>query len=88
MTWEVRVDRDAEWQLLKLDRPVQRRIIAYLRDRIAGTDNPRRLRKALRGPQKQLWRYRVGDYRLVCDIEDDAKTVLVLLIAHRREAYR
>lgn len=72
----------------RLDRPVQGRILAFLRDRIASLESPRRMGRALTGSRTGLWRYRVGDYRLVCRIEDQRVVVLVLAIAHRREAYR
>ncbi len=72
----------------RLDRQVQSRILAFLRSRIAGRENPRRLGRTLTGSRTGLWRYRVGDYRLVCRIEDQIVTVLVLAIAHRREVYR
>jgi mRNA interferase RelE/StbE len=55
---------------------------------VAARDDPRELGKALRGPLGELWRYRVGDYRIICDIRDGVLTILVLQIGNRREVYR
>jgi mRNA interferase RelE/StbE len=61
---------------------------AYLRERIATDADPRRFGKPLIGDKAGLWRYRVGDFRLVCRIEDERLVVLVLAVGHRREVYR
>jgi mRNA interferase RelE/StbE len=74
--------------LCSLDLQVRRRIVEYLRTRVAGGQDPRRFGKALRGERAGLWRYRVGDYRLICHIQDARAEVLVLAIGHRREIYR
>jgi mRNA interferase RelE/StbE len=57
-------------------------------ERVARSDDPRALGKALRGSLGDLWRYRVGDFRVLCDVQDGVLTVLVLQIGNRREAYR
>jgi mRNA interferase RelE/StbE len=88
LTWIVRASATAEKHLRQLDRQVQRRIVEYLRTRVAGDQDPRRFGKALRGERAGLWRYRVGDYRLICRIDDVRAEVLVLAIGHRREIYR
>lgn len=64
-TWRVEFDAVTRSDLLELDRVVQRRIVHFLRTRIAGADSPRRFGKPLRGPHPGLGRYRVGDYRLI-----------------------
>jgi len=74
--------------LSKLDRAVARRITDFLDFRLAQSEDPRRLGEALSGPLGQLWRYRVGDYRLLCELQDGRLTVLVVKIGHRREIYR
>ena len=61
--------------------------LRYLRDRIATVDDPRRFGKPLVAELAGLWRYRIGDLRLVCRIEDHRLTVLVVRVAHRREVY-
>lgn len=74
----------------KLDRETARRVVAKLRE-IEGLDDPRSMGKGGKGLTGQLaglWRYRVGDYRIICDIEGDVLVVLVLDVAHRSEAYR
>lgn len=69
------------------DGSTQRQILRYLRERIATNNPPRRFGKALTSDRVGLWRYRVGDYRLICRIEDDRLVVLVLAVGHRREVY-
>jgi mRNA interferase RelE/StbE len=63
-------------------------VLRYLRERIAGSGDPRRFGHALGGDRHGLWRCRVGDYRTVAAIEDDRFVVLVVTVAHRREVYR
>lgn len=88
MVWKVEFDGAALKDLKRLDQTAQRRIVRYLRERIATDDNPRRLGKALHGDKTGLWRYRIGDYRLLCRIEDRVLTVLVIAVGHRKEVYR
>jgi len=85
--WRVEFDRNAARDLRKLGAPAQQRILRYLRDRIATADDPRRFGHALTQDLKGLWRYRVGDYRIVASIEDDRFIVLVVTIGHQREVY-
>ena len=85
--WRVEFDRDAARDLRKLDTTTQRQILRYLRERIATADDPRRFGHALSHDLKGLWRYRVGDYRIVASIEDDRFIVLVVIVGHRREVY-
>ena len=86
--WRVEFDRAAVRDLRGLDLDAERRILRYLRERISGSTDPRRLGHALTGDRKGLWRYRVGDYRIVAAIEDDRFVVLVVAVGHRREVYR
>lgn len=71
-----------------MDRQAQRRIIAFLQERVAGGRIPRQFGKPLKGDRVGLWRYRIGNYRVVCQIQDERSTVVVLRIAHRKEVYR
>lgn len=87
MGWRVEFTDQAWRELRSLDHQVQRQIQKYLRERIAGEYDPRRFGKALTGNKLGLWRYRIGDYRLVCSIEEDRLIVLVLRTAHRKEVY-
>lgn len=86
--WQVEFDRAAVRDLRKLGAEAERLILRYLRERIAGAGDPRRFGHALTGDLKGLWRYRVGDYRIVAQVEDDRFVVLVVTIGHRREVYR
>jgi len=88
LAWTVKLSDDAKRKLSKLDKPVQKRIATFLQTRIQGAENPRNTGKALQGRLSGLWRYRVGDYRLLCRLEDDALIVLVIEIGHRKEVYR
>ncbi|MEN8243539.1 MAG: type II toxin-antitoxin system RelE/ParE family toxin [Thermodesulfobacteriota bacterium] len=88
MAWTVRISDLAEKQLHKLDRPVQRRILDWLFDRIEGCKNPRHFGEPLKGDYAGLWRYRVGSYRILCKIQDRKIRVLVLTVGHRREIYK
>ena len=86
--WRVEFDSDAARDFRKLGNPAQRAILKFLRDRIATHEDPRRFGKPLAGDLKGLWRYRIGDYRIVASIEEDRLIVLVLTVGHRREVYR
>ncbi len=88
MGWTIDYTETARQQLKKLDRNIARRILDTLEQRISIRDNPRELGKALGGSLGTLWRYRVGDYRVICDLEDSVTRILVLQIGHRREVYR
>lgn len=86
--WRVEFDRAAARDLRKLGVEAERRVLRYLRERVAGAQDPRSLGQALTGDRKGLWRYRVGDYRIVAAIEDGRFVVLVVTVGHRREVYR
>ena len=88
MAWAIDYTQTARNQLKKLDKAVAERILDYLDDRVAKQEDPRTLGKALTGPLGTLWRYRIGDYRVICEIQNRAVTILVIRIGHRREVYR
>lgn len=89
MVWRIEFDPDAARELKKLDRPVQIRILDFLKTRIAPLDNPRQLGEALAGAKLgNYWKYRVGDWRMVCDLQDQRIVVRVLRVGNRREVYR
>ncbi|QSR85699.1 type II toxin-antitoxin system RelE/ParE family toxin [Methylacidimicrobium sp. B4] len=89
MAWRVELSTLARKTLEKLDPPIARRILLFLHERVAPLDDPRGIGERLQGPRfGELWRYRVGDYRLIAKIEDGALRILVLLIGHRRNIYR
>lgn len=72
----------------KLDKPVQRRIISWLDEHIEGADNPRVWGKALEGEFGTLWRYRVGSYLIIADIQDNIFTVVVVEAGKRNDVYK
>lgn len=88
MTWSVEWDDAARRELRKLDRAIQQRILRFFRERIMIDADPRRFGKALQHELQGLWRYRIGDYRVICRIQDERITVLVLAVGHRRHIYR
>lgn len=88
MAWEIKLTKTAQKQLAKLGGAEALRITKFLRERIEPSDNPRISGKALTGPLGGLWRYRVGDYRIICEIDDGVLIVLVLEVGNRREVYR
>ena len=88
MAWQIEFAESAVRQLSGLDKATAKRIVRFLQGRIASSDNPRATGKALRGQYGDLWRYRVGDYRVICDIQDERLMVLVVKLGHRRQVYR
>jgi mRNA interferase RelE/StbE len=88
LTWTVEWDDRARRELRRLDRQTQRNILRYFSERIATEEDPKRFGRALQHELQGLWRYRIGDYRAICHIEDDHLIVLVLGIGHRRQVYR
>lgn len=87
--WTINYTDTASKQLRKLDRQLAQRILDFMDARIAGQSDPRSIGSALTGPTLgAFWRYRVGDCRIICDIQDRALCVLVVEIGHRSEIYR
>jgi mRNA interferase RelE/StbE len=88
LAWAIDYADTAKGQLRKLDKQTARRIVDFMDERVAGLEDPRRMGKALTGPLGTLWRYRVGDCRVICEIQDGALRVLVVQVGNRREIYR
>jgi mRNA interferase RelE/StbE len=88
LAWDVKFAEAALADLKTLDFPVQKRILRFARERLANAKDPRTLGDALHGDLSGYWRYRVGDYRLICDVRDKQIVIVVLQIGHRREIYR
>jgi mRNA interferase RelE/StbE len=88
LAWTIEYTNTAKGQLRKLDKQTARRIVDFMDERIAALDDPRSAGKALSGPLGAFWRYRVGDCRVICDIQDGALRVLVVQVGNRREVYR
>ena len=89
MAYKVEFDPDALQDLRRLDRPIQQRLVGFLKLRVAVLDNPRDIGEPLAGARLgNYWKYRVGDWRIICDIQDARIVVRVLRIGNRREVYR
>ncbi|AHF97245.1 translation repressor RelE [Desulfurella acetivorans A63] len=89
MAWAIKFEESAKKELASLDKQTAKRIITFLKERIALSDNPRKLGKTLKGSKLgDFYRYRVGNYRIICAIEDDNLLVIVIRVAYRKEVYR
>ena len=89
MAWTINYTESALRQLKKLDQSIALRVVDYMDERVAPVDDPRTLGKNLVGPKLgDYWRYRVGDIRVICNIQDGEMCVLVIEIGNRREIYR
>jgi mRNA interferase RelE/StbE len=88
LAWTIEYDPRGVDDLNRLDRHARREIVEYLENRVALTGDPRLFGKALRHDLAGLWRYRVRDYRIICQLRNEALTVLVVGVGHRRDVYR
>ncbi len=86
MAWKIEFAESAAKTLGKLDRPVAQRIVRFLKERVVS--DPKAVGEALKGNLAPLWRYRVGDYRIICDMVDETVTVTVVKIGYRKEVYK
>jgi mRNA interferase RelE/StbE len=89
MAWRIEYSSDADKEIAKLDNQVAQRIIKFMGGRVAKLDNPRSIGEALAGSKLgNYWKYRVGDYRIIADIQDAKLCVQVVRLGNRREVYR
>ncbi len=89
MAWRIEFDAAARKELERLDRQVARRILGFLRERLALANDPQSLGQALKGERfGEFWKYRVGDYRVIARIEDERLLILVVRIGHRSAVYK
>ena len=89
MAWQIEFDPAAKKELSKLHPPIARRIIHFLKSRLAKHPDPRELGEALKGSRLgEFWKYRVGDYRIIASIHDKTVYILVLRIGDRKEIYK
>lgn len=86
MAWKIELTKTAEKELTKINKSDAKRIFNYLKKRVAV--DPRSSGKTLRGNHSGFWRYRIGDYRVICEIYDDKISVLVIRVGHRKNIYR
>lgn len=88
MRYRIETTERFDREFRKLDRYTQRMVKAWIDRNISETENPRQHGKGLTSNRRGQWRYRIGDYRLLCEIQDDRLIILALTIGHRREVYR
>lgn len=88
MKYDVVFSKIALKQFKKMDNYTKLMLINWIEKNLSNCEDPRIHGKALKGNLKNQWRYRVGDYRILCDIEDDKLIILVINIGHRREIYK
>ena len=87
-TWIIRFSDEALKQMKKIDRYTVRLIDSWIAKHLEDCENPRSLGKGLVGNKSGQWRYRIGDYRLLCEIQDDVLLILVIKVGHRKSVYR
>ncbi len=87
-TWTLQFSTDAKKKLKKLDKPTQTRIITFFQHRVLAHSDPRQFGKSLTGDLAGYWSYRIGDYRVICDLLDEELRILAVEIGHRREVYK
>lgn len=85
--WKVEWDSKALKEAKKLSRDARKQIIEYLENRVLKSQNPYQYGKSLKGDKAGIWRYRVGDYRILCSIEDENFIILVIAVGHRKNIY-
>jgi mRNA interferase RelE/StbE len=89
LDWLIEIDESAKADLARLDKPVAKRITKFLRERVVGMNDPRSIGEALKGSQLgDFWKYRVGDYRIIAEIQDKKLRVFVVKVGNRRDVYR
>jgi mRNA interferase RelE/StbE len=89
LAWQINFETTAEKDLAKLDHSAARRIVTFLRERLAALDDPRSIGEALKGAKLgDFWKYRVGDYRVIARIEDSEVIIIVVRVGNRKEVYR
>ena len=89
LVWQIEFDPSAQKELKKLDPQVVKRILDFLKKRLATQDDPRTLGQALKGSKLgDFWKYRVGDFRIIASIQDKTVCILVLRIGNRKEVYK
>lgn len=87
MTYELRTDKRFDKAFKKLDRPIQIMLKEWIEKNLVDCDDSRRIGKALTGNLSDIWRYRIGNYRLLCKIDDGALIIFALNVGHRKDIY-
>ena len=86
--YSVEIQKSAQRAIGKLDEQTREKILHWIMTTLDGCENPRLHGKALRGNLRGKWRYRVGDYRIVAEIQDEKVVILIVDVAHRSKVYR
>ena len=87
MKYSVEYTRTAVKQLKKMDKKIVALILTLVEEKLVACENPRSIGKALRGNLNDIWRYRVGDYRIIAKIEDEIVVIIIVEIGHRKDMY-
>jgi len=87
LAWKIEIEKAAKKELAKLDKTAADRILRFLEERIAPSENPRLFGEGLTENLSGLWRYRIGDYRIIAEIQEESIIVLVLRVGHRSKVY-
>lgn len=87
LVYKIKLSDEAKKTLKKIDKSIAAKLLTKFESDLKKLANPRQVGKALRGDLGSLWRYRVGDYRIVCDIQDEVLTIIVIRIGHRKNIY-
>ena len=89
MAWQIEFSPEADKILIGLGSNAEKQIAKFMRQRVSNLDNPRSIGEPMKGSRfAGLWRYRSGDYRILCEIQDEKITILVVSLGHRREVYK
>ena len=87
MTYQVTYTKTAVRQFKKLDRNIAAFIMSFIEEKLVNCENPRSFGKSLQGNSSDIWRYRIGDYRILAKIEDDQLIIIVVEVGHRKDIY-
>jgi mRNA interferase RelE/StbE len=87
MNYRLKLSKKASRELGKLDRFRAKMILNWLKENVDGCADPRHTGKSLKGRLREYWRYRVGNYRVICDIQDEKLVVLAVSIGDRKDVY-
>lgn len=87
MTWIIEFAPAAEKLLARMDTATERRVLTFLRKRVASHPDPKQLAEPLRGQWRGYYRFRIGDYRVICQFHDNTMVLLVVTLGHRRDIY-
>jgi mRNA interferase RelE/StbE len=89
LAWQIEFSPEADKALMSLGSNAEKQIAKFMRNRVSNLDDPRSIGEPMKGSRfADLWRYRSGDYRILCEIQDEKITILVVLVGHRREVYK